>query len=138
MEALALLEERMRRRPIPAANLPAKKPHMASKGSIWDSLYRVLYRIILQSKKVGEILPWVHIAISNAKRRIINTFHDLKPEFLQRYLDEFCYKFNQRYFGEALSNRLLVACVGSFHRDDIRNAGASNGNNPCFQIQSVF
>ena len=38
-------------------------------------------------------------------------FHDVKPEFLQKYLDEFCYKFNQRYFGEALLNRLLVACV---------------------------
>jgi ABC-type multidrug transport system permease subunit len=25
----------------------------------------------------------VHIAISNAKRQLINTFHDIKPEFLQ-------------------------------------------------------
>ena len=28
-----------------------------------------------------------------------------------KYLDEFCYKFNRRYAGEALFNRLLVACV---------------------------
>ncbi|RRD71131.1 IS1595 family transposase, partial [Tannerella forsythia] len=41
----------------------------------------------------------------------INTFHDIKPEFLQNYLDEFCYKFNRRYWGEALFGRLLVACV---------------------------
>jgi len=60
---------------------------------------------------VGEILPWVHIAISNAKRHILNTYHDIKPEFLQKYLDEFCYKFNRRYAGEALFNRLLVAGV---------------------------
>lgn len=66
---------------------------------------------VIPKKKVGEILPWVHIAISNAKRQLINTFHDIKPEFLQNYLDEFCYKFNRRYFGEALFNRLLVACV---------------------------
>jgi len=66
---------------------------------------------VIPKEKVGEMLPWVHIAISNAKRQIINTFHDVKPEFLQRYLDEFCYKFNRRYFGEALFNRLLVACV---------------------------
>ena len=45
-------------------------------------------------EKVGEILSWVHIAISNAKRQILNTFHDVNPEFLQKYLDEFCYKFN--------------------------------------------
>jgi len=67
---------------------------------------------VIPKEKVGEILPWVHIAISNSKRQILNTFHNVKPEFLQKYLDEFCYKFNRRYFGEALFNRLLVACVG--------------------------
>jgi predicted RNA-binding Zn-ribbon protein involved in translation (DUF1610 family) len=66
---------------------------------------------VIPKEKAGEVLPWVHIAISNAKRQIINTFHDVKPEFLQRYLDEFCYKFYRRYFAEALFNRLLVACV---------------------------
>ncbi|MFV0419891.1 MAG: IS1595 family transposase, partial [Dysgonomonas sp.] len=66
---------------------------------------------VIAKDKVGEVLPWVHIAISNAKRQLINTFHDIKPEFLPNYLDEFCYKFNRRYFGEALFGRLLVACV---------------------------
>ena len=66
---------------------------------------------VIEKDKVGENLPWVHIAISNAKRQILNTFHDVKPEFLQKYLDEFCYKFNRRYFGEALFGRLLIACV---------------------------
>jgi hypothetical protein len=66
---------------------------------------------VIPKGKVGEILPWVHIAISNSKRQILNTFHNVKPEFLQKYLDEFCYKFNRRYLGEALFNRLLVACV---------------------------
>ena len=66
---------------------------------------------VIPSEKVGEILPWVHIAISNAKRHILSTFHDVKAEFLQKYLDEFCYKFNRRYFGEALFGRLLIACV---------------------------
>jgi predicted RNA-binding Zn-ribbon protein involved in translation (DUF1610 family) len=66
---------------------------------------------VIPKEKVGEVLPWVHIAISNAKRQILNTFHNVKPEYLQKYLDEFCYKFNRRYFGEALFNRLLVACV---------------------------
>ncbi len=66
---------------------------------------------VIPKDKVGEVLPWVHIAISNAKRQLINTFHDIKPEFLQNYLNEFCYKFNRRYFGEAIFNSLLVACV---------------------------
>lgn len=66
---------------------------------------------VIPKDKVGEVLPWVHIAISNAKRQLINTYHDIKPEFLQNYLDEFCYKFNRRYHGEATFNRLLVASV---------------------------
>ncbi|GAB6009395.1 IS1595 family transposase [Dysgonomonas reticulitermitis] len=66
---------------------------------------------VIPKEKVGEVLPWVHFAISNAKRQLINTFHDIKPEFRQNYLDEFCYKFNRRYFGEALFGRLLIACV---------------------------
>ncbi|MFT6946144.1 MAG: hypothetical protein ACJARP_000555 [Vicingaceae bacterium] len=66
---------------------------------------------VIPKDKVGEILPWVHIAISNAKRQLLNTFHDIKPEYLQSYLDEFCYKFNRIYFGESLFNRLLVASV---------------------------
>jgi hypothetical protein len=62
-------------------------------------------------EKVGEVLPWVHIAIINAKRQLINTFHDIKPEFQQNYLDDICYKFNRRYYGEALFNKLLVASL---------------------------
>jgi len=41
----------------------------------------------------------------------LDTHHDIKPEFLQKYLDEFCYKFNRRYAGETLFARLLFACV---------------------------
>ena len=63
-------------------------------------------------KKVGKVLPWVHIAISNAKRSILDTYHDIKAEFLQLYLNEFCYKFNRRYFGFRLFERLeLCACT---------------------------
>lgn len=66
---------------------------------------------VIPKELVGEKLPWVHIAISNAKRQLLNSYHNIKPEFLQAYLDEFCYKFNRRYFGEALFGRLLVASV---------------------------
>ena len=66
---------------------------------------------VIPKKKVGEKLPWVHIAISNAKRQLLNSYHNIKPEFLQNYLNEFCYKFNRRYYGEAMFGRLLVASV---------------------------
>ena len=66
---------------------------------------------VIPKEKVGEVLPWVHIAISNAKRQLLNSYHNIKPEFLQAYLDEFCYKFNRRYMGEALFGRLLITAV---------------------------
>ena len=62
---------------------------------------------VIPKEKVGEVLPWVHLAISNAKRILLDIHHNIKPEFLQGYLNEFCYKFNRRYFGEALFDRLL-------------------------------
>ncbi len=68
-------------------------------------------REVIHKEKIGEKLPWVHITISNAKRQLLNSYHNIKPEFLQSYLDEFCYKFNRRYFAEALFGRLLVAAV---------------------------
>jgi transposase-like protein len=64
-------------------------------------------------KNVVKLLPWVHLAISNAKRLILDMYHDVKPEYLQMYLDEFCYKYNRRYFGEKLFDRLVIACVTS-------------------------
>ena len=67
-------------------------------------------------RSVGKVLPWVHIAISNAKRSILDTCHDIKAEFLQLYLNEFCYKFNRRYFGFRLLDRLEL-CACSYRAD---------------------
>jgi transposase-like protein len=74
---------------------------------------------VIPQNETGKILPRVHIAISNAKRQLLSTYHDIKPEFLQNYLDEFCYKFNRRYAGEALFARLLFACVN--YKNDLKH-----------------
>jgi len=66
---------------------------------------------VIPKNKIGEALPWVHLAISNAKRLLLSMFHGIKPEYLQNYLNEFCYNFNRRYFGEALFERLLIVAV---------------------------
>lgn len=66
---------------------------------------------VIPKKEVGKMLPRVHIAISNAKRLLLNTYHDIKPEYLQSYLNEFCYKINRRYFGQNLFDRLMIATV---------------------------
>jgi hypothetical protein len=62
---------------------------------------------VIPKELIGAALPWVHIAISNAKRVLLDIFHDIKPEYLQNYLNEFCYKFNRRYFDEQQFERVL-------------------------------
>jgi len=66
---------------------------------------------VMSKDKIGKTLPWVHIAISNSKRMLLDMFHGIKPEFLQNYLNEFCYNFNRRYYEEALFERLLTVAV---------------------------
>ena len=85
----------------------------------------------IDSKEIGKVLPWVHIAISNSKSLMKNIYHGIKPEFLQEYLNEFCYKFNRRYFGDKLFDRLMIAsiaCTSEFeHRIYNRNLSAGCG-----------
>ena len=66
---------------------------------------------IIPKEKVNEMLPWVHIAISNAKRLLLYIHNNMESEYLQSYLNEFCYKYNRRYFGDKLFDSLLIDCV---------------------------
>ena len=58
-----------------------------------------------------ETLKWVHIAISNAKRNFVGTYHKIKKKYLQLYLNEFVYKLNRRYFGDRIFDRLVIASI---------------------------
>jgi len=64
-------------------------------------------------KKQPEHLHWTHIIISNAKALIEGTFHWLDALHLQRYLNEFCYRFNRRWFKSGIFPRLVNARVSS-------------------------
>jgi len=61
-------------------------------------------------KEASKILPWVHIAISNAKRLLLDVHHSVGNDYLQSYLDEYCYKFNRRYF-DSVFDRVIIASV---------------------------
>ncbi|MCK5704344.1 MAG: IS1595 family transposase, partial [Cyclobacteriaceae bacterium] len=49
-------------------------------------------------EKASQWLPLVHIMIGNMKQFINGTFHGVSSEYLQEYLDEFCYRFNRRFW----------------------------------------
>ncbi len=51
-----------------------------------------------------------------AGTRLANICHGIKPEFLQEYLNELCYKFNRRHFGDSLFDRLIIALISSVSR----------------------
>lgn len=57
-----------------------------------------------------EHLKWLHTIISNAKAFIAGTYHGLAKKHLQRYLDEFCYRFYRRKFTLQHFDRTLFAC----------------------------
>jgi len=66
-------------------------------------------------KEVHKTFPWVHTAIGNAKKILGGLHHSVGKEYLQSYLNEYCYKFNRRYFLE-LFDRVLIACIVEYKK----------------------
>ena len=62
-------------------------------------------------EEASQWLPLVHIMIGNMKTFINGTFHGVSAKYLQEYLDEFCYRFNRRFWEPELPLRLLNACL---------------------------
>ena len=85
---------------------------ITDKNNSYNDLYKTYEHkaSVIPKEKVSVILPWVHIAISNAKRLLLDIYHRIDDAFLQSYLNEFCYKFNRRYFDD-IFNRLLRTSV---------------------------
>jgi hypothetical protein len=47
--------------------------------------------------RAGHILPWCHIVFGNLKNWLRGTFHGVSGKHLQRYLEEFVYRFDRRW-----------------------------------------
>ena len=60
-----------------------------------------------------DALRWVNILVSTAKAFILGTYHGVMKKHLQRYLSEFCYRFNRRFWSEQGFDRLLLACANA-------------------------
>jgi hypothetical protein len=68
-------------------------------------------KIIRDKKQVCEAFPRVHIAISNAKKKLKGLHHHVKNEYMQNYLNEFCYKYNRRFLKHLTFDRLIIATL---------------------------
>lgn len=74
--------------------------------------HRIINRKTLHKEKDTR-LAWVNKAISLAKRFILGTYHGVSGKHLQHYLDEFCFRWNRRYFQNGVFMRLLATALWS-------------------------
>jgi hypothetical protein len=92
-------------------------PDAKIKSDGWRGFNQLQEIVLRHSKKIvpqkesSAVLPWVHTMISNAKRKFLGIYHNVKAKYLQNYLNEFCYKTNRRYFGDKVFERLVIASV---------------------------
>lgn len=84
---------------------------------------------VVEPKNISKVLPWVHVVISNAKRLLLDIHHDIGKNFLQNYLNEFCYKFNRRTLD--LFDRLMTTVVS------YRNAFRHKYYAPTFEMSLI-
>jgi len=83
-----------------------------SYGALPAAGYRHEPHVQPTPQAASELLPWVHIVISNFKRWQLDVFHGVSAAHLQSYLDEFCYRLNRRdqrldLFRRILNRRVL-------------------------------
>jgi len=83
-----------------------------SYGFLSTSFHHV--QVVRSHKTVDEPLPKVHIVIANLKMWLRGTYNCLPSKHLQKYLDEFNFRFNRRWYLESIFDKLLDRCVNSF------------------------
>lgn len=74
------------------------------------------HNVIVEPNKTksAKQFPWVNRTISNAKKTFLGIHHNvINKKYIQNYLNEFCYKFNRRYFGNQLHDRLVFAALNN-------------------------
>lgn len=66
-----------------------------------------------EPEKTAEHLKWINVLTSNLKRFLISTYHGVYPKYRGKYLAEFAYRFNRRYWPHQAFDRLLFACLSA-------------------------
>jgi len=67
--------------------------------------------VVGSGKNAVKVLPWVHILIANVKGNIRGIYHGVSSKHTSRYLSEFCYRLNPRFWEPQMFDRLLSACL---------------------------
>ncbi len=67
---------------------------------------------VVGDRKAHEILTWVHRVFSNLKRWALGVHHGLRRKHVQRYLDEFVFRWNRRRHRRTSLDSLLGIGLG--------------------------
>lgn len=114
MQVVSTVDTAQARQTVQAA-IQAGQPIKTDGLSIYPALAEdgYVHQPVVQGTPASAhvVLPWVHTLASNAKRFLQGTHHREAPKHLQRFLDEFCYRFNRRWHDPELFTRLLTACT---------------------------
>ncbi len=70
-------------------------------------------KIIGSPEEASKSLPWVHILIANSKAVLRGTHHGVSKKHLKRYLAEFCYRFNRRFWPKQIFERMITSCLST-------------------------
>ena len=70
--------------------------------------------IVSKGKAALKKLKWVHVLAANVKGNLRGIYHGVGEKHLNRYLAEFSFRFNRRFWDSQLFNRTLAACLSTF------------------------
>jgi len=83
---------------------------------------------------VTKHLPWVHIVAGECRSSIEAIHREVDERFLQLYLNEFCWKFNRRFFKDSNDSRFdlfdRLIKIAAMYTSDIkwRDYGSNSSN----------
>lgn len=69
------------------------------------------YKMYRNKGDIEKNLPKIHIIIANLKMWLAGTFNCMPYKHAQRYLDEFCFRFNRRWKLENIFDKLIIRAV---------------------------
>lgn len=63
--------------------------------------------------RLQEHLPLQFRINNNIKTKIAGTYHGVSSKYINRYISEYLYRFNRRYWPDQIQTRLITACLAS-------------------------
>ncbi len=67
-----------------------------------------------KNKENEDVLPRVHVVVANLKMWLRGTYNRLPDKHLQRYLDEFTFRFNRRWNLSSIFSVLFSRCLTTY------------------------